>query len=77
MLFSVLFVFAADLRVLLAVLVPLLLYFVLLTTGSLAVVPSVLLLQSYFVVGYDSVVRFWLPPISLLSVAPFVIDGSR
>ena len=27
-------------------------------------------------VGYDSVVLFWLPPPSLLSVAPFVIDGS-
>ena len=76
--------------VLLAVLVPLLLYFVLLTTGSLvvvlspilttcslAVVPSVFLLQSLFVVGYDTLARFWLPPTSLLSVAPFVIDGSR
>ena len=36
----------------------LLLYFVLLTTGSLAVVPSVLLFQSHFGEGYDSVVRF-------------------
>ena len=63
-------------------LVPLLLYFVLvttaslavvpsriLTTGSFAVVPSVLLFQSLFVAGHDSVVRFWLPPTSLLSVA--------
>ena len=33
-----------------------------LTTGSLAVVPSVLLLQSHFVVSYDSVARFWLHP---------------
>ena len=62
LLFSVLFIFAPDLRVLLAVLVPLLLYFVLLATGSLAVVPSVVLLQSHFVVGHDSVARFWLPP---------------
>ena len=37
-------------------------------TGSLAVVSSVLLSQSHFVVGYDSVARFWLPPTSLLSV---------
>ena len=63
--------------VLLAVLVPLLLYFVLLTTDSLAVVPSVLLFQSHIVVGYDSLDRLWLPPTSQLSVAPFVIDGSR
>ena len=47
-----------------------------LTTCSLAVVPWVLLLQSLFVAGYDSVVLFWLPPQSLLSVASFVIDGS-
>ena len=47
------------------------------TTGSLAVVSSGLLYQSHFVVGYDSVACFWLPPTSLLSVAPFVIDGSR
>ena len=47
-----------------------------LTTGSLAVVPSVLLSQSHFVVGYDSVVLFWLPPTSVLSVEPFLIDGS-
>ena len=39
--------------VLLPFLVPLLLYFILLTTGSLAVVPSVPLLQSHFVVVYD------------------------
>ena len=62
-----------------------------LTTCSLAVVPSVILshhklfgcasvrdfLQSHLVVVYDSVVRFWLPPTSLLSTAHFVIDGSR
>ena len=48
-----------------------------LTTGFLAVVPSELLLQSHFVVGYDSVARFWLPPAALLSVASFVINGSR
>ena len=48
-----------------------------LTTGSLTLVPSVHLLQSHCVVGHDSVARFWLPPTSLLSVAPFVIDGSR
>ena len=46
-----------------------------LTTGSLAVVssagvPSVLLLQSHFVVVYDSVVRFWLRPTPPLSVGP-------
>ena len=41
-----------------------------LTTGSLAVVPSVFLLQSHFVIFYDSVVRFWLLPTSLLSIAP-------
>ena len=28
-------------------------------------------------IGYDSVARFWLPQTSLLSIAPFVIDGSR
>ena len=28
-------------------------------------------------VVYDSVVRFWLLPTPLLSIAPFVIDGSR
>ena len=39
-LFSVLFIIAPDLRVLLAGLLPLLLFFVLLTTGSLAVVLS-------------------------------------
>ena len=33
-------------------------------------VPSVLLLQSHFVVVYDSVVRFWLLPTPLLSIAP-------
>ena len=48
-----------------------------LTTGSLAVVPSVLFLQSHCVVVYDSVVRFWLLPTPLLSIAPFVIDGLR
>ena len=37
---------------------------------SLAVVPSVLLLQSHFVVVHDSVVRFWLHPTPLLSIAP-------
>ena len=52
-----------------------LLYFVFLfsdslTTGFLAVVPSVLLLQSHFVVVYDSVVRFWLLPAPLLNIAP-------
>ena len=31
--------------------------------------------QSHFVVGYDSVARFRLPP--MLSIAPFVSDGSR
>ena len=41
-----------------------------LTTGSLAVVPSVLFLQSHYVVVYDSVVRFWLLPTPLLSIAP-------
>ena len=35
-----------------------------LTTCSLAVVPSVLLFQSHFVVGYDSVARLWLPAAS-------------
>ena len=68
-------IIAPDIRILLAVLVPVLLYFILLatgslavvpsrillTTGSLAVVPSVLLLQNHFVVSYDSVARFWLP----------------
>ena len=47
--------------VLVAVFVPELLYFTLLATGSLTVVPSVillLLLQSHFVVDYDSVVHF-------------------
>ena len=39
-------------------------------TGSLAVVPSVLLLQSHFVVVYDSVVRFWPLPTPLLSIVP-------
>ena len=34
---------------------------VFLTTCSLAVVPSVLLFQSHFVVVYDCVARFWLP----------------
>ena len=64
--------------VILAVLVPVLLYFVLLTTCSLAVVPLLILSPlAHFVVGCDSVARFWLPPTSLLSVAPFVIDGSR
>ena len=74
LLFSILFIIAPDLRVLLAVLVLLLRYFLLLATGSLAVVlsliltacssavvASVLLSQSHFVVGYDSVARFWLP----------------
>ena len=75
LLFSVLFIIAPDLRVLLAVLEPVLLYFILLATGSLAVVPvscfflttcslavvpSVLLLQSHSVVSCDSVARFWL-----------------
>ena len=41
-----------------------------LTTGSLAVVSSVLLLQSHFVVVHDSVVRFWLRPTPLLSTTP-------
>ena len=60
----------------------LLLYFILLATSSLAVVPSlilsplalwvpsVLLIQSHFVVVYDSVVRFWLLSTPLLSIAP-------
>ena len=39
-------------HVLLAVLAPLLLHFILLATGSLAVVPSVLLLLNHFVVVY-------------------------
>ena len=47
-----------------------------LTTGSLTVVSSVLLLQSHFVVFFDSVVRFWLLPKPLVSIAPFVIHGS-
>ena len=64
---------------LVAVLVPVLLYFILfptdslavvlsriLTTGSLAVVPYL----SHIVVVYDSVVRFWLHPTPLLSIAP-------
>ena len=75
LLFSVLSIIASDFFF--SVLVPLLLYFVLLATSSLAVVPSVLLLQSHLVVGYDSVVLFSLPPTSQLSVEPFVIDGSR
>ena len=70
---------------------PLLLNFVLLTTGSLAVVvsrilttcssavvPSVIL---FFRVTLWQVTTPWLvsglPPTSLLSIAPFVIDGSR
>ena len=31
--------------------------------------------QSHLVVGCDSVARFWLPPTSLLNIAPFVIGG--
>ena len=41
-----------------------------LTTGSLAVVPSVLLVSTPWLVS-------GFPPTSLLSLAPFVIDGSR
>ena len=76
LLFSVLFLITPDLRCCSrAVLVPVLVYFVLLfsdplTTGSLAVVPSVHLLQSHFVVVYDCVVRFWLFPTPLLNIAP-------
>ena len=71
MLFSVLFIIAPDHRCSSrAVLVLLLLYFILLTTCSLAVVPSLLPLQSHFVVVCDSVVRFWLLPTPLLSIAP-------
>ena len=59
-----LFIIAPDLRCSSrAVLVPVLLHFILLfsdslTTGSLAVVPFVLLLQSHVVVVFDSMVRF-------------------
>ena len=90
--------------VLLAVLVPVLLYFVLLTTGSsavvlsrifatcsLALVPSVTLsplvffgcgsvsdlLQKHLVVGYIFLDASPAPPTPLLSIAPFVIFGSR
>ena len=90
--------------VVLAVLVPVLLYFVLLTTGpsavvlsrifttcSLAVVPSVTLshhwlfgcgsvsdlLQRHVVVGYIFLDASPAPPTPLLSIAPFVIVGSR
>ena len=77
------FIIAPDLRVLLAVLVPL---FALLHSSRhllvgcgpvsdahhwlLAVVPSVLLLQSDFVIVYDSVVRVGLLPTPPLSIAP-------
>ena len=76
LLFSVLFLITPDLRCSSrAVLVPVLVHFVLLfsdplTTGSLAVVPSVHLLQSQIVTVYDSVVRFWLFPTPLLNIAP-------
>ena len=87
-----------------AVLVPVLLYFVLLATGSLAVVlcrilttcslavvPSELFFlrwlfgcgvvsdpfQRYFVVLYSFLDASSAPPTPLLSIAPFVIVGSR
>ena len=79
------------LEVLLAVLVPVLLYFVLLTTGSLTVVPSVLLfhhclfgcdsvsdpLQRHSVVVYSFLDASPAPPTPQLSIAPLVIVGSR
>ena len=83
--------------VLLAVLVPVLLYFFLFTTDSLAVVLSRILttcslavaqsvslsgsvsdpLQRHFVVGYIFLDASLAPPTPLLSIAPFVIVGSR
>ena len=76
--------------VLLAVLVPVLLYFVLLATGSLAVVLYRILttgslafgfvsdlFQRHFVVDYSSLDASPAPPTPLLSIASFVIVGSR
>ena len=50
--------------------------FIRLVTGSLAVVPS-LLLQCRVVDVYDSVFRFWLLPTQYSALRHFVIDGSR
>ena len=76
--------------VLLAVLVPVLLYFVLLatgslavilyrilTTGSLTVVLSLIISRDTFVVVYSFVDASPAPPTPPLSIAPFVIVGSR
>ena len=75
--------------VLLAVLVPVLLYFVLLATRSLAVVLFRILttgslavsvsdpLQRQFVVVCSFLDASPAPPTPLLSIAPFVIVGSR
>ena len=102
LLVSVLFIIAPGLRcfLLLAVLVPLLLYFILLTTGSL-VSSRILTTGSlavrmacgstrsfcgrarclFFRVTLWQVTTSWLvsgfPPPSPLSIAPFVIEGSR
>ena len=64
--------------VLLAVLVPVLLYFVLLfTSDSSAVALSLDPPQRHFVVSYIFVDVSPAPPTPLLSIAPFVIVGSR
>ena len=80
---------ASSLRCFLAVLVPVLLYFVLLATRSLAVVLFRILttgslavsvsdpLQRQFVVVCSFLDASPAPPTPLLSIAPFVIVGSR
>ena len=62
--------------VLLAVLVTVLLYFVLVGTGSLAVILSLILCRDtlWF---YSFLDASPAPPTPLLSIAPFVIVGSR